>query len=368
MKTFTNIQVGDYTLKNRVVMAPMTRCRAIDNIPNELMATYYGQRSEAGLIVTEGTSPSPNGLGYPRIPGAFSDAQINGWKGVAKSVHDQGGLIFVQLMHTGRITAEVNLPEGAVSLGPSAIQAAGEIFSETGMVPHDHPGEMTPQDIEFAQNEFVKSAEKLIDVASVDGIELHAANGYLIDQFLNPKSNQRSDEYGGSVENRIRFAIETAKKVSQAIGSGKVGMRISPFGTYNDLLGEYPEMEETYTSLALELKNMNLAYIHVVDQGETFGVTDGRSEKQIALKRAIKKAFEGIVITGGEMSTMESIEELFEEGYDLAYVGRPFISNPDFILRLENNIDLTPVDPDTFFSPGEEGYTDYERYVEPIEN
>lgn len=356
MNLFENFKLGPNTeLKNRIIMAPMTRTRAIDNIPNQLMATYYQQRASAGLIISEGASPSPNGLGYPRIPGAYSDAQIEGWKRIAEAVHEKEGKIFVQLMHTGRISAKENLPIGSVTLAPSSIPAEGEMFTETGMVAHDTPKAMTLEDIETAKNEFVLSAKRLINEAGVDGIELHAANGYLMNQFINPRSNQRQDEYGGSIENRTRFVLETAQKVADEIGGDKVGVRFSPNGAFNDMLSDYEDLENTFIYLSKELAKTKIAYIHVVDQRVAFGAPDFT----INIKQTIKENFKGIVISGGDVDSIEKAEIILDSGLDLVYVGRPFISNPNFVEKLQNNEALVSPDGNTFYAADDIGYTDY---------
>lgn len=359
MSVLNSYQLGDYKINNKIIMAPMTRCRAINNVPNELVAEYYAQRASAGLIVTEGTSPSPNGLGYPRIPGAYSDEQIKGWKLVAEAVHAKNGKIFVQLMHTGRISAQINMPEGATILGPSAVKAAGQIFSDTGMFDHGEPKEMTKEDIVEAQEEYINAADRLVNEAGIDGVELHAANGYLLNQFLNPKSNQRTDDYGGTSENRIRFVVETAQKVVEKIGANKVGIRISPFGVYNDLQGEYDELEDTFNKLVSALKQIGLVYVHIVSQEDTFSETTEKTKREKTLRKTIKDNFGGTVIAGGNVDSIGTAENFLKEGFDLVYVGRPIISNPDFVNRLENNQELTAAIPDTFFSADAIGYTDY---------
>ncbi|OUR99319.1 alkene reductase [Flavobacteriales bacterium 33_180_T64] len=359
MNSLKSYQLGGLQLNNKIVMAPMTRTRATNYIPNELIAKYYEQRASAGLIITEGTSPSANGLGYPRIPGAYSDEQIKGWKQVADAVHTKGGKIFVQIMHTGRVSAQINMPKGATIMAPSAIQAAGQIFSETGMKDHGMPKKMTKDDILKTQDEFVNASERLINEAGIDGVELHAANGYLMDQFINPKSNQRTDDYGGSVENHNRFVVETAQKVADKIGANKVGIRISPFGAFNDLQSDYTEVEETFISLAKALKEIGLVYMHIVVQEDSFGVENARTDRQLDLRKAIKNAFEGTIITGGNVSTIATADAVLEDGFDLAYVGRPYISNPDFVERLKNNIELQAPNPETFFGVDAVGFTDY---------
>ena len=356
MSLFESFKLGSTTeLKNRFVMAPLTRCRAIDNIPNELMAEYYQQRSGAGLIISEGTSPSPNGIGYPRIPGAYSDAQIEGWKKVADAVHAKNGKIFVQLMHCGRITAKLNMPEGSQTLAPSSIIAAGEMFTETGMFPHETPKAMSLEEIKATQDEFVYSAKRLVNEAGIDGVELHAANGYLLNQFINPKSNQRDDQYGGSVENRTRFVLETAQKVVEAIGSDKVGIRFSPYGEFNDMLPNYADLEQSYIYMSQELAKIDLAYIHIADQRVAKGAPDFATD----IKNSIKKNFKGTVITGGDVDSEEKAQAILSSGLDLVYVGRSFISNPNFVEKIQNKAELVMPDMETFYSPGDKGYTDY---------
>jgi N-ethylmaleimide reductase len=284
----------------------MTRCRAIENVPNELMAQYYQQRAGAGLIIAEGTSPSPNGIGYPRIPGAYSDKQIDGWKKIADAVHTKNGKIFVQLMHTGRITAKANMPNGSITLAPSSIQAAGEMFTETRAAAHEIPKAMTLEEISLTQKEYVRAAQRLINEAGVDGIELHAANGYLMNQFINPKSNQREDSYGGSIENRARFILEIAASVVSEIGADKVGIRFSPYGAYNDMLSDYETLEDTFIYLSKELAKLNIAYIHIVDQRVAFGAPDFMTD----IKKTIKDNFKGIVISGGDVDSVEKAENI----------------------------------------------------------
>ncbi|MDX2430272.1 MAG: alkene reductase, partial [Bacteroides sp.] len=264
MKLFEEFKLGALTLSNRIVMAPMTRSRAIHNIPNDLMATYYGQRSSAGLIITEGVAPSPNGLGYPRIPGVFKSEQVEGWKLTTDAVHAKGGKIFMQIMHTGRITHPLNMPEGAVVMAPSAITAAGQMYTDQeGMQDHPLPFEMTKSDIDLTVQEHAIAAKNAI-LAGFDGVEIHGANGYLVDQFLNSKSNQRNDEYGGSDINRSRFALEVASAIVSEIGPERTGIRISPFNTFNDL-EIYDSIENTYERLAREFGKLGLVYIHLID-------------------------------------------------------------------------------------------------------
>lgn len=356
-KIFEPIKFGGLELKNRIVMAPMTRCRAINNIPNDLMAIYYGQRAAAGLIVTEGTSPSLNGLGYCRIPGIFSDEQIIGWKKVADAVHEKGAKMFVQLMHTGRIGHVANLPNGARLLAPSAVKAAGQIWTDTeGMQDHSEPEAMTKEELIITKNEFVSAAKNAVK-AGLDGVELHAANGYLLEQFLSPYSNIREDEYGGSIENRCRFIVETAQAVVDAIGKDKVGIRVSPYGVASDMK-HYPEIDQTYTYLAEKLNEIGIAYIHVVDHSAM-----GAPSVPKEIKSLIKSKFSNTLILSGGYNLDAAEEDLINNNADLVAFGRPFINNPDLVDRLKNSWDLSNnLDANTFYSPGEQGYIDYPFY------
>ncbi|MGB4398896.1 MAG: alkene reductase, partial [Daejeonella sp.] len=233
---FSPFSSRSLNLKNRTVMAPLTRSRAtLDNIPTDLMATYYAQRSGAGLIITEGTSPSPNGLGYSNIPGIFNNQQVEGWKKITEGVHEKGGKIFIQFMHTGRVGHQLNLPDRAEILAPSAIAAAGQIYTvKEGMKDHPVPRAFTTQEIKSTINEFVEAAKNAVE-AGFDGVELHGANGYLIEQFINPGTNSRTDEYGGNIENRSRFLLEIVEQTAKAIGKEKIGVRFSPYGIFNDM-------------------------------------------------------------------------------------------------------------------------------------
>jgi len=356
MKLFTPIKLGDLQLANRVVMAPMTRSRAIDNIPNDLMADYYAQRAEAGLIITEGTSPSPNGLGYPRIPGAFSDAQMEGWKKVTSAVHSKGGKIFLQLMHTGRVSHPLNMALGAEILAPSAVELSGKMYTDQeGEQSYPLAKEMTSGDIAHAIDEYVKASKNAVE-AGFDGVELHGANGYLIEQFLNPASNKRTDQYGGTAENRNRFAIEVATKVVAATGGKRTGIRLSPGGVFNDMDPNFEGMQAQYKELAAAFAKLGLIYIHLVDHG-----TMGAPAVPSGIKETISKAFGGAIIASGGLDKM-SANEAIDKGYGtLAAFGRPYLANPDLVYRMEHNLELNQPDFDTFYTPGEKGYTDYPK-------
>lgn len=350
---FIPTQLGSLPLKNRIVMAPLTRSRAIGNLPNELMAQYYRLRADAGLIITEGTSPSPNGLGYPRIPGLFNEEQVQGWRRVTDGVHQAGGRIFVQLMHTGRVSHPANMPAGASVLAPSPVAVPGEMWTDTdGMQPHPVPREMSEADITQSIAEYAASA-KLAMQAGFDGVELHAANGYLIDQFLNTASNQRHDRWGGPIGNRIRFAVEVARATVAAIGPERVGMRISPYGVFNAQVPD-AEMDALYLRLIDELNALGLLYIHVVDHSAM-----GAPEVSPELKAKIRAAFNGQYILSGGYDVARADADLDAQRGDLVAFGRPFISNPDLVAKLRSGQELVAPDFATFYTPGEKGYTDY---------
>jgi N-ethylmaleimide reductase len=335
-------------------MSPLTRNRATGNVPNDLMVKYYRQRAPSvGLIITEGTSTSPNGLGYPRIPGIFSAAQVAGWKKVTDAVHAAGTKIFIQFMHTGRIGHPNNLPAGATVVGPSAVAAAGEIYTDAeGPKAHATPKAMTDADLKSTVAEFVHAAKNAV-AAGFDGVELHGANGYLLEQFIRPNSNQRTDAYGGSIENRARFVIEVVNAVIAAIGKDKVGIRLSPFGVFNDM-PLYPELEADYTYLARALNATGLLYIHLVDHSPM-----GAPVVPQSIKEMFRKEFKGALILSGGYDLARAESDLEAGKADLITVGRPILANPDLVERWKTGAPLNPPDPTTFYTPGPKGYTDY---------
>ena len=350
---FSETTLGTLTLQNRLVMAPMTRNRATNNIPNDLMAQYYGQRASAGLIITEGTSPSPNGLGYPRIPGMFSAAQVAGWKRVTDAVHARGAKIFIQLMHCGRIGHILNLPAGARILAPSAVVATGEMYTDAeGLKPHPVPQAMSEADIKTAIGEFAQAAKNAL-ASGFDGVELHSANGYLLEQFIRPNSNQRTDRYGGAIENRARFVLEVADAVTGAIGKDKVGIRLSPFGVFNDM-PLYGAVEADYTYLAQQLNERGLAYIHLVDHSSM-----GAPPVPDSMKATFRSTFKGALILSGGYDAARSESDLAAGRGDLIAVGRPFLANPDLVARWKTGAALNAPDMNTFYTPGPKGYIDY---------
>jgi N-ethylmaleimide reductase len=355
---FTPKLVGAIELKNSIVMAPMTRCRAIGNVANDLMAEYYMQRSTAGLIITEGTSPSPNGLGYARIPGIFSAEQVEGWKKTTHNVHKNGGKIIIQLMHSGRISHPLNMTKDTQILAPSQIKAAGQMWTDaSGLQDFVVPNEMTLQDIVHAKTEYVAAAENSL-FAGFDGVELHGANGYLLEEFLSPVSNIRTDEYGGSIENRCKFVLETVAAVAQSIGKEKTGIRLSPYGVASDM-PHYPEIEATYDYLSQELNKIDIAYIHLVDHSAM-----GAPKVPLEIKKLIRHNFKNTLILSGGYDK-ETAESALESGLaDLVAFGKPFINNPDLVERFQNNWPLSQnLDMDLFYTADEKGYTDYPPYT-----
>lgn len=351
---FDSYDLGALRLQNRTVMSPMTRSRAVErNTPNELMAEYYGQRSGAGLIVTEGTSPSPNGLGYARIPALCDAGHVTGWRKVTDAAHRGGAKIFVQLMHTGRVTHAANLPAGAQTLGPMAEQCPGEMWTDaSGMLPHTPPKVMDEADIAHAIGEYARAAELAVQ-AGFDGVELHAANGYLLEQFLNANVNQRSDRWGGSAENRNRLVLEVARATVKAIGAGRVGIRLSPFGAFN-ATGHFDGQEAQLLALVKELSALGLAYLHVLDHSAM-----GAPAVPAPYMAQLKASFAGAFIAAGGFDHDAAEQALQEKRADLIAFGRPFLSNPDLVARMKKGAELAPPDMSTFYTPGPKGYTDY---------
>ncbi|HQS59848.1 MAG: alkene reductase [Gallionellales bacterium 35-53-114] len=352
-KLFSPAKLGALTLQNHLVMSPLTRNRATGNIPNELMTEYYAQRGSAGLIITEGTSPSPNGLGYPRIPGIFSAEQVAGWKRITSAVHPKGAKMFMQFMHCGRIGHPLNLPAGARVLGPSAIAAAGDIYTDAeGMKQNALPQAMSAADIKTAVEEYAQAAKNAVE-AGFDGVELHGANGYLLEQFIRPSSNQRTDQYGGPIENRARFPLEVVDAVIKAIGKDKVGIRLSPYGVFNDM-PLYDAMDADYTYLAQQLNARGLVYIHLVDHSPM-----GAPKVPDSIKQMFRNVFKGSLILSGGYDAKRAEKDLAENKCDLIAVGRAFLANPDLVARWKSDAPENEADMSTFYTPGAKGYTDY---------
>ena len=351
---FDSFSARSLLLANRLVMAPMTRNRATpEHMPNALMATYYGQRASAGLIVTEGTSPSPNGLGYPRIPGLFNAAQASAWRATTDAVHAEGGKIFVQLMHCGRVAHVANLPAGAEVLGPGCDACPGEMFTDAaGLQAHSPPRAMSAADIAQVVKEHAHSAKLALD-AGFDGVELHGANGYLIEQFLNPAINLRTDAYGGSIDGRNRLALEIVRATVAAIGPERVGIRLSPYGVFNGTAA-FAEVEPQTLALARSLSALGVLYLHLVDHS-----TMGAPPVPADFKLKLRAGFNGLFILSGGFDHASAELALRDRLGDLVAFGRPFLANPDLVARLRKDAPLNAADMATFYVPGAKGYTDY---------
>jgi N-ethylmaleimide reductase len=357
LKLFTPVKVGSIQLKNRIVMSPMTRSRAIGNIPNDLMAEYYAQRADAGLIITEGTAPSANALGYARIPGVFNLQQVEGWEKVTTAVHAKGGKIFIQLMHTGRISHPLNMPKGSVIMAPSAVKPKGQMWTDAEkMQDFPVPKQMTIDDIIKTRAEYATAAGNAIE-AGFDGVELHGANGYLLEEFLSPISNIRTDNYGGSIENRCRFVIDAVETVIETIGKDRTGIRLSPYGTASDM-PLYPEIDATYKYLAEKLNGLGIAYLHLADHSSM-----GSPNVPMEIKKTIRNAFKNTLLLSGGYDKARAEADLQSGLGDLIVFGRPFICNPDLVERFEHDLPLSQkLRPELFYSAGKEGYTDYPTF------
>lgn len=350
---FEKSTLATLSLQNRFVMSPLTRCRALGNVPTDLMVEYYTQRASAGLIISEGTSPSANGIGYARIPGIYSAAQIAGWSKVTAAVHGQGAKMFMQIMHCGRIGHPLNVPAGGQILAPSAVAATGEMWTDSsGMQPNAMPTAMTEAQIKSTVAEYAQGAKNALD-AGFDGVELHAANGYLLEQFIRPTSNQRTDAYGGSIENRARFVLEVVDAVVKAVGKDKVGIRLSPFGVFNDM-PVYPELADEYAYLAEQLNARGLVYIHLVDHSPM-----GAPAVPASIKAMFRKTFKGALILSGGYDAVRADKDIADGRCDLVAFGRPFLANPDFIARSKAGAAMNAPDMDSFYTADAKGYTDY---------
>jgi len=346
MSLFSPVKLGDYSLRNRVVMAPMTRSRAdAQGVPSPLAAEYYGSRADAGLIITEGTGPSPAGMGYPRTPGIYTPAQIAAWRTITEAVHARGGRIFLQIMHVGRIAHSANRSIPDPPVAPSAVRAAGEMWTDSqGLQPFDVPRALELAEIPSVIGEYAEATRNAL-AANFDGVELHAASGYLPNQFLSPGSNKRSDAYGGSIENRIRFALEALAAMIAAAGSpGKVGIKVSPGMAFNDIGHEDPL--PTYSALAKAISAHGPAYLHVMRAG-------------IRAEAALRDVFPGTMLVGGGFVKDEANQALVEGRADAVVFGSTYVANPDLVTRFERDAPLNAPDTSTFFTPGPKGYTDY---------
>lgn len=358
---FQPIQLGNITLKNRIVMPPMTRSRASQpgNIANDMMAEYYAQRASAGLIVAEGTQISPLGQGYAWTPGIYSKDQIAGWKKTTNAVHEKEGVIFAQLWHVGRVTHPDNIG-GVQPISSSALKAENvKVFidngnDEPGFVDVVEPREMTKTDIKQVIAQYRQAALNAIE-AGFDGIELHAANGYLINQFIDSEANNRTDEYGGCIENRLRFLSDVVAEMVDAIGAERVGVRLAPFTSLNGTVDATPE--ETYTAAAALLNSHNIVYLHIAEVD-----WDDAPETPSTFKQAVREAYQGVLIYAGKYDSERGEKAVSDGITDMIGFGRPFVANPDLPERILYNQPLATHDAGTLFGGNEKGLTDYPVY------
>lgn len=352
MNLFSPITLGNYDLKNRIFMAPMTRCRAVDNnVPNDLMAKYYAQRASAGLIITEATQISTMGIGYPSTPGIHTDTQIEGWKKTTSAVHEKGTKIFLQLWHVGRISHS-SFHDNKLPVAPSAIKPSGQIYTYDGMKDFETPKALTIDEIKDTVKDYANAAKNAMK-AGFDGVEIHSANGYLLDQFLRDGTNKREDEYGGSIENRSRFLFEVIQAVTSEIGSQKTGLRLSPSGTFNDMSDSNPQ--EHFTYVCNRLNKFNLAYLHIVDALEG----DIRHGANVVELSVLRDAYKGILITNGGYDKARGNKVIEDNLADAVAYAALFLANPDLPERFKKDAELNEPDTDTYYTQDEKGYTDY---------
>jgi N-ethylmaleimide reductase len=348
---FTSIEVGPYTLNNRIVMAPLTRNRAGEgNVPQELNATYYGQRATAGLIITEASQISPQGVGYQATPGIYSAAQVEGWKLVTQAVHEKGGRIFIQLWHVGRVSHPSMQPDGQLPVGPSAIKPFGEVMTYDGMQAYVEPRALTKDELQgMIVADYVNAARNAMQ-AGFDGVEIHSANGYLLDQFLRDGSNKRDDEYGGSVENRARLLHDVTASVCKAVGNNKVAVRLSPENSFNDINDS--DAQNTFNYVTEMLSKFNLAYLHVLEG-------DMISDTKTVDYQQIKDRFNGLYMANRGYDFDKATTAIQNDTADFISFGVLYIANPDLFERFKAGNELNVPDDATFYGGTDEGYTSY---------
>ena len=351
---FEPAQLGSLVLANRVFMAPLTRNRAdADGVPGELASTYYSQRASAGLIVTEATQISPMGKGYINTPGIHSPEQVRAWSRIVESVHKGGGRIFLQLWHVGRISHSSLLPNHAQPVAPSAIRANSQTLIATGLAPVSEPVALTASGIMETLDDYRRAAGNAKE-AGFDGVEIHAANGYLIDQFLRSGSNLRSDEYGGAASNRVRFLTETVDRILQVWDNRQVGVRISPTGGFNDMTDHDPR--ETFSVTVAKLNSYGLGYLHVVETAQN---SKGSTQEDLAMSAHLRTLWKGFYIVNGGYDGPRGEDALRTGHADAIAYGRTFLANPDLPRRLQLGAALNEPDPTTFYGGGAAGYTSY---------
>jgi N-ethylmaleimide reductase len=355
MDLFTPVSLGDLHLPNRVVMAPLTRLRSsADGVPGDLVAEHYAQRASLGLIVSEGTFPSAESRAYPGQPGIVTDEQVEGWRRVAEAVHARGGRIVMQLMNGGRVShTEITGTERIVA--PSAIAIEGEAHTPVGKVPFPVPHALTTEELAVVRDEFVTAARRAVEEAGLDGVEVHGANGYLLHEFLSPVSNQREDQYGGSPENRARFVIEVTRAVADAVGAGRVGIRLSPMHNIQDVVEtDIDDVKATYDAVVDGIAPLGLAYLSILHSNPTG-----------ELVQDLRTRFGGPLVINsgfGRVTSRDEAVTLIEQSHaDAVAVGRAAIANPDLVERWQGEHPENEPNPATFYAPGAEGYTDYPR-------
>jgi len=346
---FSPIRMGQLELKNRIAMAPMTRNRAVENIPTELMRKYYSQRATAGLIMTEGAQISEQAVGYPATPGIYSEAHIEGWKQITKAVHAAGSCIFAQLWHCGRIS-HPDYHDGELPVAPSAIKASGQAFTYTGLKDFVMPRALETDEIPGIIKQYRHAAACAMQ-AGFDGVEIHSANGYLLDQFLRDSTNLRTDAYGGSIENRARLLLEVTEAVVDEIGADKVGIRISPVNAFNDIHDSNPQA--LFNHVATALSTFKPVYLHVVE------VTMAGDVDRAVEMHKIRQCFDGIYIANGGYDKQRGNAAIADGLADLAAFGVPFIANPDLPARFKQDANFNQADQASFYGGDERGYTDY---------
>jgi N-ethylmaleimide reductase len=348
---FDSLKIGNIELKNRIIMAPMTRSRADDEgVQPEFVADYYAQRASGGLLITEAVNVSPMAKGYVRTPGIYTEKQIEAWRRVAGAVHAAGGRIFMQIFHTGRIALPDFLPGNTQPVAPSPVKAAGQNYTDQGMKDFVVPRELTIEEIKQTVKGFAQAAKNAIE-AGFDGVELHGANGYLVHQFLGTNTNLRTDEYGGSFENRARFLFEVLDAMIAGIGADKVGVRLSPAGEFNNM--EERDAEDLYKYILPELSKRRLAYLHI---GQTDFSKDWHS--------ILRPFYEGTYIAAVGFTKERAEKLLAAGGAEAVAFGTSFLANPDLPERFARDLELNPPDQNTFYTPGEKGYTDYPKYAQ----
>ena len=357
---FEPLKLGPYTLPNRVFMAPMTRNRAPETIPTEMMAVYYGQRAGAGLIVTEGVQISPQGIGYPATPGIHTEEQVEGWKRVTGAVHERGGHIFLQLWHVGRIS-HPDYHNGELPVAPSAIAPEGKASTYKGPQPFVTPRALETDEIPAVIEQYAYAAENA-KKAGFDGVEIHGANGYLVDEFLRNGSNQRTDRYGGPVENRVRFLLEVTAAVCDVWGGDRVAVRLSPLNPFNNMRDSNPEA--TFSYAVEQLNRFGLAYLHITEMGAD---RPGAAGPGFDLN-VLRKIWQGVYVTNYKYDRERAAEAIGNGRADAVAFGQMYLANPDLAERFRENAPLNEPDPSTFYGGDEHGYTDYPAMSEAVKS